>query len=417
VEGETMAETDVAIIGAGPYGLSIAAHLAGRGVEHRVIGRPMSIWREKMPKGMELKSDGFASSLYDPKAEFQLRTYCAEIGEGYADLGLPTKRETFYQYGITFQRRYVPGCEAKNLAALEKTPKGFILRLDDDSTFSARRVVVATGITNLQYTPPDWLRLPSDVLTHSSDHTEFSRFSGRHVTVFGRGASAIDTATFLHEAGANVLLVSRSDLILHSKMRLPRPLYDRIRHPNSGIGPGLKNRILTDLPFLFHFAPERLRLKFVRRYLGPSGGYSMRERIMPVHKLVGYEMSDAKVSGRRVQIKLQQHGGAEREVFTDHIIAATGFRTDLRRLPFLDSRMLAAIKMVDHTPILSLSMESSVPGLYFVGPLAANSFGPVLRFAYGAKFTAPWISQALGWSRSRVEQRLERDALTQSSPA
>jgi cation diffusion facilitator CzcD-associated flavoprotein CzcO len=52
---------DVAIIGAGPYGLSVAAHLRSRGREPRVFGDPMKLWRMQMPKGMRLTSEGFAS--------------------------------------------------------------------------------------------------------------------------------------------------------------------------------------------------------------------------------------------------------------------------------------------------------------------------------------------------------------------
>ncbi len=80
---------DVAIIGAGPYGLSIAAHLAGRGVDFRIFGSPMHTWRTSMPEGMVLKSEGNASDLYDPDGEMTLARYCADRGLPYKDLGFP----------------------------------------------------------------------------------------------------------------------------------------------------------------------------------------------------------------------------------------------------------------------------------------------------------------------------------------
>ena len=58
---------DVAIIGAGPYGLSLAAHLSAAGLSYRHFGVPMRLWRGAMPKGMYLKSQGFASNLSDPE--------------------------------------------------------------------------------------------------------------------------------------------------------------------------------------------------------------------------------------------------------------------------------------------------------------------------------------------------------------
>ena len=81
-----MSHCETAIIGAGPYGLSLAAHLRHRGLPYEMFGRPMRSWAEFMPRGMLLKSEGFASSLYDPKNALPLAKYCRERGLGYADL-------------------------------------------------------------------------------------------------------------------------------------------------------------------------------------------------------------------------------------------------------------------------------------------------------------------------------------------
>ena len=58
----------VVVIGAGPYGLSIATHLRAQQLSFRIFGEPMASWRHHMPQGMSLKSEGFASDLYDPRA-------------------------------------------------------------------------------------------------------------------------------------------------------------------------------------------------------------------------------------------------------------------------------------------------------------------------------------------------------------
>ena len=47
---------DVAVIGAGPYGLSVAAHLREQSLKVIVFGRPMSFWDRNMPVGMLLRS-------------------------------------------------------------------------------------------------------------------------------------------------------------------------------------------------------------------------------------------------------------------------------------------------------------------------------------------------------------------------
>src|SRR5579859_3491891 len=101
-------DVDVAIIGAGPYGLSLSAHLTASRVENRVVGIPMHGWTARMPKGMLLKSEPFASSLSDPRGSFSLGAYCQERGRNYAEIGLPVPIETFIEYGNAFQERFAP---------------------------------------------------------------------------------------------------------------------------------------------------------------------------------------------------------------------------------------------------------------------------------------------------------------------
>src|SRR5580658_4456462 len=124
-----------AIIGAGPYGLSIAAHFRRSGIPFRVFGRPMDSWLAHMPKGMMLKSDGFASDIYDPEQAFTLRKVCSERGIKYADTGVPVRLATFSEYGLAFRDRMVPELEDKLVVSLERVTGGFQLRLEDGETF------------------------------------------------------------------------------------------------------------------------------------------------------------------------------------------------------------------------------------------------------------------------------------------
>ena len=149
-----MTKCDVAIIGAGPYGLSIAAHLKARGVDFRIFGHPMRTWLAHMPKGMRLKSEGFASSLYDPDSTFTLESYCKDHGIPYARIGLPVPLEVFASYGLEFQRRFVPELEGKLVSSLQRSAEGFCIRLEDGKLISARRVVTAIGLTHYDYLPP-----------------------------------------------------------------------------------------------------------------------------------------------------------------------------------------------------------------------------------------------------------------------
>jgi lysine/ornithine N-monooxygenase len=387
----------VAIIGAGPFGLSLAAYLRHMRIEHAVFGTPMQSWISEMPKGMHLKSDGFASNLYDPRREFTLARYCTERRLPYADLGHAVPLDVFSQYGLAFQKRYVPGVHDAEVVDVRPERGSFVVQLAAGEIFVARKVIVATGVRHFRHMPDELAHLPTEHVSHSGEHRHVERFKGREVTVLGSGASAIDLAVLLHETGAKVRLVARGPAVyIHDKMRLPRSFRDRIREPGSGIGPGWKHRFLTDAPHLFRYFPQDLRFRIVRNYVGPSGGWFMKERFGPVRVDVGQTIAAAEMSGERVQLRLSCGDGTLHDVQADHVIAATGYKVDLRRLTFLDRRIHDALRTVAHTPVLSTHFESSVPGLYFMGPVSAHSFGPVMRFAFGAKFTSPRLAGHLG---------------------
>src|SRR5229473_6153824 len=150
--GDSMSTSaQVAIIGAGPYGLSIAAHLRARGVAFRIFGLPMHSWRAQMPKGMWLKSEGFASNLYDPESSFTLRHFCEQRGHAYSELGLPIRLDILTAYGLSFQERFVFDLETKKVASLERSSVGFALRLEDGEMVFARSEEHTSELQSLAY--------------------------------------------------------------------------------------------------------------------------------------------------------------------------------------------------------------------------------------------------------------------------
>jgi thioredoxin reductase len=395
---------DVAIVGAGPYGLSIAAHLQHRGVPFRVFGRPMDSWQAHMPKGMMLKSDGFASTIDDPEQKFTLSQFCTDRGIRYADVGVPVRLDTFVAFGLAFKERVLPELENKLVVAIEQSSEGFKLTLDDDQKVKARKVVLAVGITHFPYIPANLAELPAKFVSHSFEHSDLEPLRGRRVVVVGGGASAVDLAGLLHEAGVNVQLVARrKELVFHNKPNpnQRRSWWQRLRHPQSGLGPGLRSWFYSELPLWFHRLPEDTRLEIVRTHLGPSGGWFVKDMVIgKVPLLLGYTPASAEVQGDHVRLSLRAPDGAEREIEVDHIIAATGYRVEVDRLKFLNPDLRSKLRTLDGSPVLSRNFESSVPGLYFAGVAAANSFGPLMRFAYGAGFTARRVTRALTKGRA-----------------
>jgi len=395
---------ETAIIGAGPYGLSIAAHFRSRGIPFRIFGRLMDSWQAHMPKGMCLKSEGFASNIYDPEGDFTLEHFCAERGIEYSDSGIPVRLDTFSAYGVAFKERMVPELEDKMVTSLERLPDGFRLGLDDGEVVTARRVVLAVGITHFEHIPGDLANLPPEFLSHSFRHHDLEPFRGRNVVVIGGGSSATDLAGLLHETDADVQLVSRrTELKFHGKPEIGKTsLWHRVRRPQTGIGPGWRLRFCADAPMAFHYLPVSLRLEAVRRILGPSGGWFTREKVIgKVPLQLGCTTQRAEIHDGRVRLQLRAADGTERQVVTEHVIAATGYKVDIDRLRFLSSEIRSKLKVVNRVPVLSSGFESSMPGLYFVGIAAANSFGPVMRFAFGAGFAARTVTHAVRNSMSR----------------
>lgn len=386
---------DIAILGAGPYGLSLAAHLAAKGADVRIFGHAMQSWASRMPLGMHMKSEGFASTLYDPEGDYRFSRHCLERGLPYADLGMPISVKNFAEYGIAFQQRFVPHLEAKLATSVTKQDGGFTLRLDDGEVASFRRVIVATGIQPFARMPEELADLPEALVSHSVRHHDMSRFAAREVIVVGAGSSASDCAAALVAAGAAVTVVARAEALAFHEPPQARRWFDPLLWPVTTIGTGWESAFCTGTPDLFHLLPRSLRHRITREHLGPVGCWFTRDAVVgKVRMLGGSRLVGAAPYRDRVRLTIERDG-APAVVEADHIIAATGYKVDVGRLSFLDPALRAGIVTADHTPVLSRRFESSVQGLFFVGVMASNSFGPLLRFACGAEFAAGRLSRHL----------------------
>jgi cation diffusion facilitator CzcD-associated flavoprotein CzcO len=360
----------------------------------------MHSWSDHMPAGMRLKSDGFASDLYDARREFTLASYCGRHDIPYENSGLPVAIETFIAYGLAFQREKVPTLEVTRVRKVRRVSDGFLLDLTTGESLKAWRVVVATGISGFEYVPDSLASLPPPLCSHSSAHRELDSFRGKEVVVIGAGASATDTAAALHRQHASVTLVARHPVEFH-KHQPRRSIWKRLTEPNLGLGPNRRSAVYTLAPGLFRHLPAKIRHHIVRTHLGPAGGWFVRDDVIgKVQTLCDHRLLAGRDQGGRAVLDVVDGGGKSLTLQADHVIAATGYRVSLPRLDFLDPDLIASVVVDTGSPVLSGYFESSVPGLYFIGLAAAVTFGPLLRFALGARYSARRLAAHLRANRA-----------------
>ncbi|MFG2849170.1 FAD-dependent oxidoreductase [Streptomyces mirabilis] len=391
----------VAVIGAGPFGLSTAAHLRARGIPVRVFGEPMVSWRDHMPEGMLLKSTPAASSLDAPQPGHTLADYCdaAGIRRLVTDEDI-IPVETFIAYGEWFQQQLVPELERVRVVSVDRRgSEGFELKLDSGESFTARAVVVATGLYGLAHLPPELGGAaadgptPTGPVSHSSQHHDLARFSGKELIVVGAGQSALETAALAAEAGAQVRVVSRGQ----GRVAFGAPPWKQPKlRPESPFGRAWSLWALSYYPHPYRYLPAEARHYLVRRVLGPLGAWWLRDRFegkVEVSEVSGIVRAD--VSDGRPVLSVQTLGGRSEELAADHVIAATGYRVDIAAMDFLGHELRTALAVSRGTPKLGAGYCSSVPGLYFTGLPAAASYGPVMRFVCGTEFASPRLARHL----------------------
>jgi hypothetical protein len=385
-----MTTCDLAIVGAGPYGLSAAAHLKRiSGLRVSIFGEPMDFWRSKVPEGMLLRSPWAASNLSDPDAALTLDSFCAR---NKTEISRPIPLDSFLDYTLWFQREAVPDVDRRLVKTIRKLSdgKGFELVLSDGDSVTSRRVVVATGIAPFANRPSRMASLPRELVSHTSDQRDIQRFRNKHVIVVGAGQSALESAALIHEAGGNVEVVVRNAQVhwLGWKDKLQRlGVIGKLLFSPYDIGPAGVSRIVA-APDLVQYFPRSVQDRFRIRALRPAGAKWLMPRMSDIRITTGRSIVAAVPSGRQVDVKLDD--GESRRA--DHVLLGTGYRVDVRRYPFLPPELTGSLALVNGFPRLSGGFESSMPGLHFLGAPSAWSYGPLMYFVAGTDYAAKTLA-------------------------
>jgi FAD-dependent urate hydroxylase len=396
-----MTDTNVAIIGAGPYGLTAAAYLRRAGIDVHIIGQPMSFW-QKMPAGLLLRSNWTATCIAEYQGELSLDSFCAATGTSF---GTPVPLDRFIDYGMWVQQRVAPDVDRRLVETLEAGPGGFRLTLADGTAISARRVVVAAGIELFANRPAVAAGLPPGLASHTGDHRSFSRFRGARVLVVGGGQSALECAALLQESGARTEVAVRQDhmhWLNGGKYQRMLGRYARLVYAPTDVGPMGLSRLVA-VPDMFRQLPRRAQDPLAYRSIRPAGAAWLPPRLPGVPIRLGRTVVSA--TERDGQLHVTFAEGDTRTV--DHLLFGTGYRVDITRYPFLTAELTAQIRRAGGYPLLGPGMESSVPGLHFLGAPAAWSFGPIVRFVSGGWYTGRALVRTIG-GPSRLPRAAEQ---------
>jgi hypothetical protein len=372
-----------------------------------VFGEPMAFWERHMPKGMQLRSPLAGTHISDPLRALTLDAYQGTSG---TKVSAPLALERFVQYGRWFQSQAAPELDSRKVDLVQREGRGFCLSLEDGTSWQSRRVVVAAGILPFAYRPPVFKTLPPSLASHSCEHPDLHRFSGRKVAVIGGGQSALESGALLHEAGAEVEVLIRGPMIRwlwqRSFLHTYRPVA-RLLYAPPDVGPAGVSHLVAR-PNWFRRLPRRTQILLAARSIRPAGAAWLKPRCAHLTITTDSVVTSAHVS--RDQALLSLSDGTQRSA--DHVLLATGYRVDISRYPFLSSQLLSCIECANGYPVLDTGFESSVPGLHFLGAPAAWSFGPLMRFVAGTTFASRALTRKL--ARLAVGAELACGPLTEA---
>lgn len=370
------------IIGAGPFGLSLAAHLKHIGADHLVVGKPMEFWKKNMPDGMYLRSDLSwhldADEIYTMKAFI----YSEGISMNSAE---PVSLEFYLNYTKWFTEQTKPNIHEAYVRKLTKIDGGFVAELDDNSIIEAKNVVIAIGMQYFINQPVELIKLlPTGRYSHTCETIDFNKFNNKRILIIGGRQSAFEWAALLNE---------KNTAHIHISYRHSTPEF---KAANWSWVEDIVNN-MNDTPAWFSKLSEeekeayRIRLWSEGRLkIEPWLEKRINSKNITLHPKTNIVKTE-KGNDHSISILLSDDSSFE----VDHIILATGYKVDMDKMSFIDASLLKSIQHANGIPILDSHFQSNLTGLYFTGINASFSFGPFFGFTIGARAAAKLIGERL----------------------
>lgn len=390
---------EVVVVGAGPYGLSAAAHLQHAGVEPYVVGQSMAFWKQNMPGGMLLRSKSEASNIDAPQKHLSIAGYEKAIGRKIAD---PLPIEDFIAYGEWFQKQAAPRLDTRQVQNVSHDGSIFELTFADGEKVQTKSVVLALGIGLFFHRPEQFAGIPRELAPHSSDLNDFSQFRGKRVAVIGKGQSALEYAALLHENHAEVEILTRAPALIFRPFAWRKHIFRKL---TSGPLLGLSYRIIppTDLgdvwtarkmanPDLFRRQSREDQQALLNACARPIGAYWLERRLEGVRLRTNVSVRGAAIAKTGLNLELS-------DGTTDHVdfaVLATGYKIDVSKYRILDDSLKQYVQQTpDGYPVLNTGLQTTVDGLYMAGVIAEKTLGPTLRFVTGTSNAGPRLAAAI----------------------
>jgi FAD-dependent urate hydroxylase len=364
-------QTNLLIIGAGPFGLAMAAYAKSLNIEHLILGKPMDFWKSNMPKGLILRSA--CDWHLDPLNIDTIENYLQSQNLTPADVE-PLSRDFYLGYTKWFQEQKeieVLPSFVQRLDHANGTNNLFKATVDNGEGITASNVLLALGFRYFKNIPTEIAEIvPSRRFSHTCDLVDFERLRGKRCLIIGGRQSAYEWAALLCENGATAIHVShRHETPAFEPSDWPwvNPMVDAMVE-NPGWFRNLPPKEKEEVSKRF-WAEGRLKLE---PWLWPRIDNDT-VKIWPKSRVVG---CNALPTG---ELEVSLNTG--KTPIVHHIILATGYKVSMEKVPLLaDGTILAKLKTKDGYPVLDEHFQSSIPGLFITSMPASLDFGPFFAF-------------------------------------
>lgn len=378
-------KTNLLIVGAGPFGLSLSAYCNHQNIENILVGKNMDFWKSNMPNGMYLRSS-FDWHL-DP---FDKYTFEKFMKDNDLDLmeNYPVSRDLYLKYTDWFVRKLniVPKELMIEKIDYSSEKNEFTSYLDNSDQIISKNVVIAVGFKYFKHIPSELLEIiPENKYTHTCDIPDFNQFAGKRCLIIGGRMSAFESAVLLNESDAKEIFVS---------YRHDTP--DFTESDWSWVNDYL-DRFITE-PEWYKNLSDQGKAKLNQDFY-KEGRLKMEPWLTPkldkdnINLLPNTQIKSSRLlTDNKIELVFIDN----KKIAVDHVIFATGYEVDINKIPFISSgNILNQLDLDNGFPKLDINLQTNIPGLYMTSISATQDFGSFFGFTVSCNTSSKIIGRAL----------------------